>query len=64
LLSEIERSGIKLSVDYKIFGRSFDGLDYRFLAPIKKHFPRDWQRLCQWFPLAEAEIYRYERAKP
>lgn len=63
LLTEIEKSGIKLSIDYKLFGRSFDGLDYRFLAPIKKHFPRDWQKLLTWFPLAEVEIYRYERGK-
>jgi 3'-phosphoadenosine 5'-phosphosulfate sulfotransferase (PAPS reductase)/FAD synthetase len=61
LLDSIEKSGITLSIDYKLFGRSFDGLDYRFLAPIKKHFPRDWKKLCEWFPLCEAEIYRYER---
>ena len=63
LLEAIEKSGVKLSVDYKLFGRSFDGLDYRFLAPIKKHFPRDWQKICTWFPLVEAELYRYERGK-
>jgi hypothetical protein len=62
LLTEIQKSGIKLSVDYQLFGRSFDGLDYRFLHQIKTHFPKDWQKILTWFPLAEAEVYRYERA--
>lgn len=63
VLTAIEKSGIKLSVDYQLFGRSFDGLDYRFLSQIKKHFPDDYKKILTWFPLAEAEVYRYERAK-
>lgn len=61
LLDAFRRSGVKLPIDYKLFGRTFDGLDYRFLAPIKKHFPRDWQKILEWFPLAEAEIFRREK---
>ena len=58
---EMKRAGVKLPVDYRIFGRSFDGMDYRFLKPIKENFPRDFERILEWFPLAEAEIYRGER---
>ncbi|MFN3886123.1 MAG: phosphoadenosine phosphosulfate reductase [Aquabacterium sp.] len=61
LATTIERSGVKLPVDYRIFGRSFDGIDLRFLLPIREHFPRDYQRILEWFPLAELEIYRYEK---
>ena len=60
LIREIKSSGIKLPVDYKMFGRSFDGLDYRFLAPIKARFPDDYARILQWFPLAELEIVRHQ----
>lgn len=62
LLGEIKSAAINLPVDYRMFGRSFDGLDYRFIAPIKRHFPRDYQRICEWFPLVEAEIARREFA--
>ena len=54
----IKASKIALPVDYAMFGRSFDGLDYRFLAPIKERFPDDYARICEWFPLAEAELKR------
>lgn len=57
------REGVRLPVDYKIWGRTFDGLDLRFLVPLKKHFPRDYQRLLEFFPLAELEIFRWECAK-
>lgn len=53
-------SQIALPVDYEIFGRSFDGLDARFLGPIKEHFPGDYKKVLEWFPLAELELMRYE----
>lgn len=62
LVDEITAAGVKLPVDYRLFGRSFDGIDYRFLAPIREHFPDDYQRILKWFPLAEAEIKRREYA--
>lgn len=61
LVEEITRAGVKLPVDYKVWGRSFDGLDARFLIPMKKHFPRDYARVLEWFPLAEADVFRAER---
>lgn len=61
LLTEIKRAGIKLPIEYKWFGRSFDGLDLRFLYQVRKHAPRDYQRILEWFPLADLEIFRYEQ---
>ena len=58
LLREFDESGVKLPIDYKLFGRTFDGIDYRFLQPIKEHFPRDYEKIITWFPLAELELYR------
>lgn len=57
----IETAGVKLPVDYLWFGRTFDGVDYRFLKPIKDNAPRDYQRILEWFPLADLEIFRHER---
>lgn len=62
LVECFKKHGVKLPVDYKIFGRSFDGLDLRFLLPLKRHRPDDYRRVLEWFPLAELEVFRWERA--
>ncbi len=56
----IEAKGIALPVDYELFGRSYDGLDYRFLKPMSERFPDDYARVLEWFPLAELELARRE----
>ena len=56
--ARIAAEGVELSSDYEWFGRSFDGLDYRFVEPLSRHAPEDYQRLLDWFPLAELEIVR------
>lgn len=56
----IRESGVRLPLDYKLFGRSFDGIDWRFLQPIKDNLPDDYRRILEWFPLAELAIKRME----
>ena len=60
LMREFKSSGVKMPVDYKMFGRTFDGLDYRFLKPLREWFPDDYQRVLDWYPFAELEIARWE----
>lgn len=60
LKAEVEQADIKLPVDYAMFGRSFDGLDYRFLKPIKENFPRDYAKILELFPLVDLELFRAE----
>lgn len=62
IIDEFRRSGVKLPIDYRVFGRTFDGIDLRFILPLRKHFPRDYKRLLEWFPMAELEVFRYEHA--
>lgn len=63
LLDALTEAKIQLPVDYRLFGRSFDGVDYRFLEPIRRHFPRDYERILDWYPLADAEIARRQFAE-
>lgn len=56
----IEAHGIELPIDYELFGRSFDGIDYRFIKPIKENLPEDYEQIKRWFPLVELEILRNE----
>jgi predicted phosphoadenosine phosphosulfate sulfurtransferase len=56
----ISESGCKLPVDYDLFGRSFDGINYQFLKPLKEKYPQDYQKILDLFPLAELELKRIE----
>ncbi len=59
LFDEIKNSGIKLPKDYDMFGRSFDGIDRRFLEKIRVHCPKDYKRILEFFPMAELELKRW-----
>ena len=63
LIAVMKGANCKLPADYRIFGRSFDGLDFRFLKPIHDHYPRDYQRILEWFPMAELELIRHQFSK-
>lgn len=56
----IKLHGIELPIDYELFGRSFDGLDYRFIKPIKDNLPEAYEEIKHWFPLIDLEIMRNE----
>ena len=58
LIRAFDDAKIKLPIDYRMFGRTFDGLDYRFLKPLQEWFPEDYDRILEWFPFAEVEIAR------
>lgn len=62
VIDSIKHAGWKLPVDYRYFSASFDGLYTRFTVPIKRYFPRDWERICTVFPLIELDVLRYESA--
>jgi hypothetical protein len=54
---------IPLTDDYKIWNRSYDGMKYQFIFGLKKHYPNDYKTLCEYFPLIETELFRYEQNK-
>jgi hypothetical protein len=60
----IHDNKIPITKDYEIFGRSADDLmNYQYLIGIKKFYPKDYQTIIEYFPLAEMEILRYEAYK-
>lgn len=60
LRQAIVEAKCRLPVDYQLFGRSFDGIDARFLLPVREHYPDDYAVICDWFPLAPAIVRRHE----
>ena len=58
---EILTAGVKLPADYRYWGRTLAAYDYQYLKPLREHFPADYDRILEWFPMLEAEMFRYER---
>lgn len=59
ILNAIRESGLKVSAEYRYAKRSIGGVpSATYNAILKEHFPRDWERLLRWYPLAEAKNYR------
>lgn len=56
----IRRHGVKLPMDYKYWGTSWDGTSYEFLRVIKERYPNDYNTLLEHFPLLEANLFRYD----
>ncbi|MDR0573845.1 MAG: hypothetical protein LBG96_07450 [Tannerella sp.] len=59
----IKKNNIPLTDDYKIWGRSWDGLKYDYTKGVKKYYPDDYELIKEYFPLIEAEVLRYKLVK-
>ena len=58
--SEIRAAGVRLPRDYEMFGCTLDGIYWRFIEPLKRYYPDDYERLKQWIPMIDMEILRYK----
>lgn len=56
----LKRHGVKLSVEYRWYGRSFDGLQHYYMDPIRRYAPEDYETIKEWFPLIDLQRYRQE----
>ncbi len=61
LCNELKTAKINLPIDYKLWGKTFDGLQYRFIEQIRTHFPKDYDTIKHFFTLIDIEILRYEK---
>lgn len=51
---------LKLAPEMSVLGHSFRSLEPGELTAVKKHYPRDFEKIVEWFPLAEAAVKKYE----
>lgn len=56
----IAQNDVELPIDYGLFDRTFDGLDYRFIKPLSEKLPDDFETIRRWFPGVDMEMMRYE----
>lgn len=63
LMTRIHRAEIDLPPDYLAFGRSYDGIDRRYIGPIKSLWPNDYNRIREFFPLVDTVLWRERYAR-
>jgi len=63
LIGAMQEASVKLPIDYRVWGRTLDGVDARFMIPMRERLPRDYELACERFPLIPADILRYERIR-
>lgn len=56
----LDEHGVEVPIDYQIWGRSFDGLDVKYIRGLYENLPEDYQRVKEWFPLIDIELMRQE----
>ena len=61
VVKSIREANVRLPHDYIMWGKTFDGLDYRFIKPIKDNYPDDYEKIKSYFPFIDLEIIRYEQ---
>ena len=60
VMDALVRRGIGLPPDYELFGRSFDGLDMRFMKPLREKRPQDFAVVEKWYPFVRVDELRWE----
>lgn len=53
--------GCKLPKLYDIHGRTIAAIDYFYMRPFREMYPDDYEKILEWFPMLDAEFFRYER---
>lgn len=56
----IKDNKVKLPRAYRYSGRTLAAIDYEYSKPFKKNYPEEFEKYLFWFPMLEAEFYRYE----
>ena len=61
--STIKKSGIKLPIDYRIHGRSFESIRHSNAEAIRDSCPKTWAQICEFFPMAPLLIHQQHLVK-
>ncbi len=60
VLAYIRQRRLKVGIESSKLGFSFRSLMGRDLALIKQHFPEDYIKIKNWFPLVDASILHWQ----
>jgi hypothetical protein len=59
IIDQLTQARVPLGMSYHHFGRSYDGIDIRFLHAIAIHYPNDYDRIRTHYPLIDAVLHRH-----
>lgn len=62
VIESLKTTDTKLPKSYRVFGSSFDNLAPRYMIPLRQHYPKDYQKLLEWYPQADLVCFRYDMA--
>jgi hypothetical protein len=63
ILKSLQDAKIKLPPDYRIYKNTIDGIDYRYMKPLKDNCPVSYDWIKTWYPFVEADLLRIEYRK-
>ena len=63
ILRYIKVHKLRIGKDSRAMGYSFPGIEQEAVTELKRHFPRDYERIESWFPLLGAAVFRQENLK-
>lgn len=63
ILHYIKVHKLRIGKDSRVMGYSFPGIEQEAMTGLKQHFPKDYERMLEWFPLAGAMTFRQENLK-
>ena len=59
IIETVRESGIRLGPEYLYSSRTIEGTpSATYTTILRKHFPRDYKELVDWYPLVEAKVFR------
>ena len=60
VVAYVRREKLRVSEETEVLGFSFRDIDPKSLYLVKQHYPADYERILEFFPLAEAGVKWYE----
>lgn len=60
IMRYITHHKLKLAPEMAVLGHSFRSLEPDEMAAVKKHYPQDYEKIREWFPLVDAAILNSE----
>ena len=63
VMSWLKAQGTLLAPDYKFLGRSFGSIRWKEVEPIREHYPDDYEKICDVFPMLRAQAVRHDQRK-
>ena len=63
ILHYIKVHKLRIGKDSRAMGYSFPGIEQEAITELKRHFPKDYERIERQFPLLGAAVFRQENLK-